>query len=156
MLKLFNRSLVLVVSAIGLLGANLAFASDNQSQVGRYLMVANHPLQSQAHLLQQNFHVRFADDVQTVGQAIHYLLTNSGYQLQNPSKQNNAMKTLMDLPLPFIDRDFGPMSLEEGLITLAGESFQLLVDPVHRDIGFRLKSNYEHFVDHEVKKSETR
>src|SRR3990167_5836917 len=111
MLKLFNRSLVLVVSAIGLLGANLAFASDNQSQVGRYLMVANHPLQSQAHLLQQNFHVRFADDVQTVGQAIHYLLTNSGYQLQNPSKQNNAMKTLLDLPLPFIDRDFVPMSL---------------------------------------------
>ena len=44
-------------------------------------------------------------------------------------------------PLPMVDRDFGPMTISQGLETLAGSHFQLLIDPVHRQIAFRLKLN---------------
>lgn len=112
------------------------------TQVGRYLSVANAPLASQTDLLTQTFKVRFPTSVKTVGDAMHYLLQFSSYSLANHTLITDA-KTMMMLPLPRADRALGPLSLQEGLLTLAGEPFGLLVDPVHRLIAFRLIKPYQ-------------
>lgn len=44
-------------------------------------------------------------------------------------------------PLPEVHRNLGPMCLEEGLLTLVGFPFGLVIDPVHRLIGLRLNSD---------------
>ena len=36
------------------------------------------------------------------------------------------------------------MPLKDALLTLAGDDFYLLVDPIHRLIAFRIRFAYEH------------
>jgi type IV pili sensor histidine kinase/response regulator len=111
--------------------------------LGRYLTTATEPLPAQIDLLSQSFDVHFPRDVVTVGSAIKYLLNNSGYQMIDTHTLDPASIQMLLLPLPDIDRDLGPMTLLQGLQTLAGQTFQVVVDPVHRLIAFRLKAEYQ-------------
>jgi len=70
---------------------------------------------------------------------MRYILRFSGYSLVDYKNLPREVQAMVALPLPQVDRKLGPVSLQEGLLTLAGDSFGLLVDPVHRLISFRLK-----------------
>jgi conjugative transfer region protein (TIGR03748 family) len=118
-------------------------AADNATHIGRYLNVPNIPLTSQADLLTQTFQVRFPSSVKTINDAIRYLLRFSGYTLTTDDNLIAEVKRLLSLPLPQTDRALGPLSLEQGLLTLVGKPFGLLVDPVHRLINFRLLPQYK-------------
>jgi type IV pili sensor histidine kinase/response regulator len=132
--------------AIGLCGlCSHALADANNMPIGRYLSVGNRPQASQLDLLAQIIQVRFPQNVQTIGGAMNYILRLSGYSLTPFDQLTNVFKTTLGKPLPAVDRNFGPMSLKDALITLAGPAFYLEQDPLNRTVAFRVKPQYERF-----------
>ena len=71
-----------------------------------------------------------------------YLLARSGYRLASPEASDPAMATLLSLPVPEVHRELGPVTLEQGLQTLAGPAYCLVVDHVHRLVSFELLPRY--------------
>jgi len=116
-------------------------------RVGRYLSVADAPLPDQQQLLQQQIQVRFSQKIKTVGEAMQFILKLSGYRLAYAKTMSVLVQSMLRQPLPEVDRNFGPMSLQNALITLAGNTFYLLVDPVHRLIAFKIKPEYQVIFD---------
>ncbi len=114
----------------------------NQTQISRYITVSNKPVISQINLLSQTVQIRFPESIQTVGDAMKYLLKFSGYSLIAEDKMQPAFKTTLLKPLPIIDRAIGPESTTDALITLAGPAFFLVNDPVNRTVNFKLKKFY--------------
>lgn len=120
-----------------------AQADDSMTQFGRYLTTINKPTQAQTDLLSQTMQVRFPQTVQTIGDAMNYLLKFSGYSLIAEKNRSAELKNTLSKPLPTVDRDFGPMSLKDGLITLIGPAFSLAHDPLNRTINFDLKPQFK-------------
>ena len=114
----------------------------DSTQVGRYLTVSNKPKLAQVDLLSQEFQVRFPVSVQTIGEAMDYLLKQSGYRLIPETKQSAELKLTLSKPLPAIDRDFGPMQLKNGLSTLVGPVFILVSDPLNRWVNFSVRPSF--------------
>jgi len=108
----------------------------NDIQVGRYSLFAATPTEAQAELLATTMTVRFPGRIQTVGEAVRYLLQRSGYRLAHAESIGPDTVALFALPLPAVHRSLGPMTLREALETLAGAAFHLVQDPVHRLVTF--------------------
>lgn len=129
------------VSAIAICVAGLFTVASvnlqaNDLQVGRYSILAASPTKAQAELLATTMTVRFPNRIQTVGEAVRYLLQRSGYRLANIESIGLDTAALFGLPLPAVHRSLGPMTLRDALETLAGPAFHLVQDPVHRLITF--------------------
>jgi type IV pili sensor histidine kinase/response regulator len=107
---------------------------------GRYSYVENIPPVDQLNPLKVVIRTKIPQSINSVGQTIEFLLTRSGYMLADPSVLSAEAKILLDLPLPEIHRQIGPMTLDRALVTLAGTAFELVVDPVHRKVAFELSS----------------
>lgn len=137
-----KRLITVVLTALLFSASNFALA-DNATTVGRYLTVEKQALNAQSDLLQQTFQVRFPNQIKTIGDAIHYLLRFSGYSLIDNTRLSKEAQAVISQPLPSVDRQLGTMSLQDGLLTLAGQPFGLIVDPVHRLISLRLKPAYQ-------------
>lgn len=128
--------------AVVLFGTLITAAYADNTQIGRYIEVQNIPTMSQTDLLSQTFHVRFDRSVKTIGEAMNQLLSGSGYALASGYSADEAVSAMLSSPLPFIDRDFGPMSLKAGLQTLAGPAFDLVSDPIYRKVSFILDKRF--------------
>jgi len=72
----------------------------NDSQVGRYSLLAATPTEAQAELLAARVTVRFPGRIQTVGEAVRYLLQRSGYRLASLEAIGPDTIALFTLPLP--------------------------------------------------------
>lgn len=81
--------------------------------------------------------VRFSSKVKTVGVAILTVLKNSGYRVSYKHLEPKT-KDLFRLALPVIQRNMGPLTVEQVLTTLAGDPWILVVDREHRLISFQL------------------
>ncbi|MBB71449.1 MAG: hypothetical protein CMF50_03525 [Legionellales bacterium] len=112
-------------------------------QMGRYLTTKSTFKKEQINLLQQTISVHLPSSVNTVGDAVVYLSTLSGYSLVTENKQSVALQNLLAKPLPVVDRDLKGLTVEQGLLTLVAPAFQLDVDPVNRWIDFELKPQYK-------------
>lgn len=121
--------------------------ADSITNIGRYLTVENKPTHVQTDLLSQTIQVRFPQNVQTVGDAIHYILRLSGYSLVSEQHMHAALKNTLTKPLPAVDRDLGPMTLKDALTTLVGPAFYLKQDALNRTIDFHVKSAYQAFLN---------
>ena len=108
----------------------------NDLQVGRYSLISATPTEAQAALLAATITVRFPERIQTVGEAVPYLLQRSGYRLATTESIGPDTAALFALPLPAVHRNLGPMTLRDALEILAGSAFHLVQDPVHRLITF--------------------
>ena len=108
----------------------------NDAQVGRYSLLTAAPTKAQTELLATTVDVRIPGRIQTVGEAVRYLLQRSGYRLATVESIGPDTATLFALPLPAVHRSLGPMTLKDALETLAGPVFNLVQDPVHRLISF--------------------
>ena len=108
----------------------------NDIQTGRYSMFTMAPTQAQAELLEATVTVQLPARIQTIGEAVRYLLQRSGYRLAAIESTDPDTLALFALPLPAVHRHLGPMSLRDALKTLAGPAFHLVQDPVHRLITF--------------------
>jgi len=115
--------------------ASLNLQAD-QAQVGRYSVIAAVPTEAQADLLATALTIRFPERIQTLGEAVRYLLQRSGYRLAKTESIGPETVTLFALPLPAVHRSLGPMTLRAALETLAGPAFNLVQDPVHRLVTF--------------------
>lgn len=124
-------------------GTNSMALAQSSTVMARYLLVENQALPEQANLLQQTFQVRFPYSVRTILDAVRFLLRFSGYQLLDENQLPKAAQVVLSQPLPEVDRRLGPLSLQDGLLTLVGEPFSLMVDPIHRQISFQLKPCYQ-------------
>ena len=109
----------------------------NDIQVGRYSLLVATPTEAQAELLATTITVRFPARIQTVGEAVRYLLQRSGYRLATAESIGPDTVALFALPLPAVHRSLGPMTLRRALEMLAGPTFSLVQDPVHRLIAFK-------------------
>lgn len=105
-------------------------------QTGRYSVLTATPTEVQVELLATTVMIRFPQRIQTVGEAVHYLLLRSGYRLVPAAFIDLETAALLALPLPAVHRILGPMTLKDALTTLAGPAFQLVQDPVHRLMTF--------------------
>ena len=108
----------------------------DDAQVGRYSVIAAVPTKAQADLLATTLTIRFPEGIQTLGEAVRYLLQRSGYRLAKIESTGPDTVTLFALPLPVVHRSLGPMTLRDALKTLAGPTFNLVQDPVHRLVTF--------------------
>lgn len=125
---------------------NICLASENITQVSRYLTLENKVKPDQINPMNQVIQVRFPQNVQTIGSAINYLLRFSGYSLVINEKRNAGLRITLDKPLPIVDRELGPVSLKNGLSTLLGEGFHIVCDPINREINFELKPSYRKYL----------
>lgn len=115
-------------------------------QVGRYSSVSTEPTKGQKDLLAVIIERQFDSSISTVGEAIQHILKNSGYRLADLNVSDPKLPILLNVPLPKAHRTLGPTSLRTALNTLAGPSWELIVDPVHRLISFELKRLYKESV----------
>ena len=130
----------ILLSSLAIVASQPTYA--DTTQLGRYLTIDNKPKIAQMDLLSQTFQVRFPTSVQTIGDAMEYLLKQSGYSLIPEVKRSPELKATLSKPLPAIDRDFGPMKLKDGLSTLAGPVFTLVNDPLNRMVGFEIQKSF--------------
>ena len=140
-----KRRLIAMV-LLSVLFGKTCLADNEITQVSRYQTVSNKPKFSQTNLLSQSVQVRFTQNIQTIGNAMNYLLRFSGYSLVPESQMSSALRITLNKPLPIIDRELGPMSLRDGLITLSGPAFYLTQNPVSRVVDFTLKPEYQKFI----------
>lgn len=138
-IQALNRKRSALVVAVCIAGSCQAISSPlqaNEVQVGRYSLYEATPTAAQRDLLATTISVQFPERIQTVGEAVRYLLQRSGYRLAGAETMGLGTVSLFALPLPAVHRSLGPMALQEALKTLAGPAFRLVRDPVHRLITF--------------------
>lgn len=131
---------------LSILGITTSSYADN-IRVGRYLSVADSPQADQQQLLQQQIQVKFPQNILTIEQAMQFILQFSGYRLEKTSSMSVLVQSMLKQKLPEVDRNFGPMTLQDALTTLAGDTFYLLIDPVHRLVAFKIKPQYQVLFD---------
>ncbi len=111
----------------------------------RYTLLRTGARAEQRAPLKTPVHIRFAEqEVRTVGEAIEALLQGSGYRIAYRSEENCLLLhgLLLSRPLPDSLRELGPVSVREGLRTLAGKAWQLEVQELGRSLYFRVHPEF--------------
>ncbi len=137
--------LLALLFALSLSGTGYAHSTSGETEryrVGRYASVDSTAPLIQRDLLSAPVDVTFPEPVKTVGQALTFLLKDSGYSLASLEASDPAMGSLLALPLPRAHRQFRRVSLRSALKALAGPAWILVVDPVNRLISFDLSEQY--------------
>lgn len=113
------------------------------TQIERYASVDNKPSAAQLNPLLTVAQVHFPKDVQTVGDAIQYWISYSGYKLVDEDKLSVEAREVLKQTLPQVDRNLGPLSVKDGIQVLIGQDvFDVVCDPLHRLVSFELKKKY--------------
>lgn len=112
-------------------------------QTNRYSYIAAKPTPEQINPLLIVIDVRIPRDILTVEQTANYLLQRSGYQLSSAEAHNPKAQALLGQTLPDVHRHLGPMTLQDALLTLGGEAFRLMIDPVNRLLAYDINPNFQ-------------
>jgi len=131
--------LLCVIAALFALLPRLS-PSQTLVQTGRYTAVYAIPTDAQREPLQAIVTIEFPDDVQTVGQAVHTLLADTGYGLTDVLNWDVEVFPLLNHSIPRVQRELGPLTVLDAIKTLVGSAFEVVVDPVHREVAFVLRS----------------
>ncbi len=107
-----------------------------RTQTGRYSFLVNGTEAAQADPLLVVIDVSLPQSLSTVEDAADYLLKRSGYCLMDPATRE--VRHLFGLPIPSVHRHLGPMTLREALLALGGRAYELVVDDVYREVGYRV------------------
>lgn len=105
-------------------------------QVARYSVLRPHLMVGQQDLLSIAKVLRVPNEITTVGGALEWVIKDSGYRLASPDQLTKDVKEMLQLPLPKAHRQFQAVPLRDVVLLLAGSSFVLVHDPVHRLIAF--------------------
>ena len=113
----------------------------------RYTLVELSPELAQQDLLLQVIDISLPNSLSpTVGDALHYAMRHSGYQLCDGGPDAQA---LFALPLPAAHIQLGPMVLHKALLTLVGPGWKMRVDDVTRQLCFNRLSELSQEASHE-------
>ena len=115
-----------------------------QAQIGRYSVIAVAPTAGQQDLLSVTRSITIPNDIDTVGDAMHWLLRDSGYRLADHAVLSEETIDMLDLPLPNAHRAFEPMPLKTVIGLMVGPAFRLVQDPMYRLIGFERCADASH------------
>jgi len=122
---------------------DLQHTNESSLQISRYVDLVPGPTEAQRnplHMVLPN--VIFNNNIKSVGQAIHFLLKDTGYKLTRHHPDKRVFQ-MFRLSLPKIHRRMGPLTLEQALKTLSGEPWVLAVDPINRLISFQLPDYFK-------------
>ncbi len=111
-------------------------ALNTQTQISRYSTMAAQPSVGQRDLLSVTRSITIPNDTESVGDALHWLLRDTGYRVAADAVLSEEAKTMLELPLPAVHRRFEPMPLQTVIGLMIGPAFHLIQDPVHRLIAF--------------------
>jgi len=139
---------IITFTLAGICVFSSALAAESSENIGRYITVLQKPLSAQRDLLSQTIQIRFPNQINTVGAAITHLLRYSGYSLVAKNQTSPALKNTLQKSLPLVDRELGPITLRDALITLAGPAFTLAEDPLNREVNFHLKPAFSKKMHH--------
>lgn len=136
----------IIITAIALLQALCSPGiAANVTQISRYATVENKPMDSQVNPLLAVQQIHFPEQVHTVGEALNYWLQYSGFALVSDASLPPALKEVLVQPLPQVQRNLGPLRVQDGLEVLVGQPvFSLVQDPLHRRVSFKLKPQFAH------------
>lgn len=99
----------------------------------RYTLIELVPEPTQRDLLLQVVEVSIPPTLDaTVGDALRHVLLRSGYRLCDAADA----APLYALPLPAAHMHLGPLMLRDALLTLAGPTWELVVDDANRVVCF--------------------
>ncbi|MGI9304736.1 MAG: hypothetical protein ACR2RB_18830 [Gammaproteobacteria bacterium] len=110
--------------------AHEAMAYPPSLRVARYSSVEVLADPSTVNLLQAIVVGDFPEHVQTVGDAVEFVLAGSGYR--HIAYASDTVPALMTLPLPANHRSLGAMPLSRLLRILAGPAYTVIIDRAHR------------------------
>ena len=96
----YRPVLVFVFAVVGAYVSISPQLHASEVQVGRYSTLRALPTAAQADLLSTTITVRFPERIQTLGEAVRYLLQRSGYRLAEHHAVNSVTTDLLELPLP--------------------------------------------------------
>ena len=106
------------------------------TQIDRYSVIAVRPTAGQRDLLSVTRAITIPGDIESVGEAFHWMLRDSGYRLATDGVLSEEAAAMLELPLPAVHRRFEPMPLQTVMGLMIGPTFHLIQDPVHRLIAF--------------------
>lgn len=106
----------------------------------RYLLVSTSPSAAQRTPLKQVVDIQIPTSLApTVADAMQYVLRQSGFALCGSTSVNRVLHSQL---LPAVHYQLGPMRISEILQILAGEAWQLEVDPVQRIVCHSLRNGF--------------
>lgn len=106
------------------------------TQTGRYSVMSVAPSAGQREPLSVTADIIIPDNIERIGDAIRWLLRDSGYRLAADRVLTQEAKAMLELPLPSVHRHFTPLPLTTVIALMVGPSFYPVQDPVHRLIAF--------------------
>jgi len=137
---------VLLSTTSGLSAAETKPPSPMTVVDSRYVKIEAGPVPGQMDLLNNLLEIEVPDHLNTVGQALEYILSPYGFRLADCEPDNEAQYLLFSLPLPDPHRHLETMTLHDALFTLGGEGFSPEVNPVKRTLCYQLRSDFQHYV----------
>lgn len=132
-----HRFILCLLAALSVL-APITSHSQVLVQTGRYTAVYAVPTDAQRDPLQAIVTVRFPAEVETVGQAVNYLLGNTGYSIADALYWDVEVFELVRHPLPAIQRELGPLTILDAIKTIVGPAFSVSINPVDRRVAIEI------------------
>ena len=141
-----------IIGLMTLLVVPVTYAVDNTKTIpeSRYVSVRAKPLPGQQDLLTSIVDIQMPERIQSVGQALEYLLDPFGFQLEAVNDIADQY-LLFVLGLPEPHRQLGPMTLMDAIITLGSQSFKPIINPVKRTVQFQLREGFIQFATEDDK-----
>ncbi len=115
-------------------------------KINRYSYTSTKPSDFQKNLLSVVVTIRFPTFIKTIGEALEYILSQSGYRLDESDSVDDEQYYLYRLMLPETQRVFDTVTLKSVLDVLGNESYQLQINPVKRTIRYHLKESYKNYL----------
>jgi type IV pili sensor histidine kinase/response regulator len=144
------RLTINVIAIAAIIISSVSYAENNLQdtvKTNRYTNTSTKLEHSQTDLLSVVITIRFPSSILTVGEAIRFVLSQSGYQLDDSDTVDDSQYYLYQLALPETHRYFDHVTLKAVLDVLANKSYSLVVNPVKRTISYRLRDQYKQYID---------
>lgn len=139
----------LTLATLMVLGVSSLSLAEEISSVmpeSRYVSVQVGATPTQHNLLESVLSIHIPESLETIGEALAYLLYPYGLRLLNTEEARPEQALLLSLALPDPHRTLDPITLLDALKLLGGESFEVTINPVTRTVSYALKKDYQQFV----------
>jgi type IV pili sensor histidine kinase/response regulator len=131
---------VAIVNNAALAAVQPATSSKSVTQVDRYSVVVTGSTAGQRDLLAVTAVTSIPSDIESLGDALRWVLQGSGYRLAANPVLSEEVRIMLELPLPAVHRHFELMPLKTVMELMIGPAFYVVQDSVHRLIAFELCS----------------
>ncbi|PSU31687.1 hypothetical protein [Photobacterium lutimaris] len=129
------------IAAASLAISTAAFANTHYVNAGGYTKIVVDTKHEQKNPLHTVLTFEFPTSIQNVGQAINFVLQNSGYQLEDLDDTDDMVLHLYTLQFPVSHRAYRNSSVEQIISTLAGRGYEIEVNDHRRRIAILPKES---------------